>query len=209
MTEPQIFILADQALNAVIAQIKPDQWDMLMPEWFQYNRNAQGELSLRQIINYHAYDDAWIPDTVTSQPYDADTDPYKGKDLLGDDPVGNFSAIVDKAVAAVKALTPEDLKQPAHLSFPGTYTVQEFLWQANSFRGFRANQIARLIGVDETLPSELVQGLWDEIVPMADEWRQMGIFQAEIPVAEDQSLQERLLGKLGLKPKAVFDKHQA
>ena len=92
-----------------------------------------------------------------------------------------------------------DLESTVHCSF-GDYTTREYLWQINSFRGLRAHDIAVVIGVDPTLPGELVQGLWDEIGPHAEEWRTIGVFPAAVPVSADAPLQDRLLGLTGRTP---------
>jgi hypothetical protein len=118
-------------------------------------------------------------------------------DLLGDDPRSAFAAIVEKACAAVGQVT--DLEATVHCSF-GDYTVREYLWQINSFRGLRAHDIAVVIGVEPTLPAELVQGLWDEISPHAEQWRTIGVFPAAVPVPADAPLQDRLLGLTGRQP---------
>jgi hypothetical protein len=57
-----------------------------------------------------------------------------------------------------------------------------------------------VIGVDADLPPELVLGLWEELSPVAEEWRAIGIFQAAVPVAEDAPLLDRLLGLTGRDP---------
>jgi uncharacterized protein (TIGR03086 family) len=196
MTEPEVFMLADRALENVVAQIKDDQWDKEVPPDFA-RRQTDRTPTLREIINYHAYDDAWVPDMLAGKSMDeAGPDNFKG-DLLADDPKGNFSAIVDKAVAAARQL--DDLERTVHCSF-GEFTAREYLWQANSFRAFRALDIARAIGVDSHLPDELVQGVWDEISPHAEEWRAIGVFGPVVPVPEDAPLQDRLLGLTGRRP---------
>ncbi len=87
--------------------------------------------------------------------------------------VERFGAIVADACAA--AVT--DFDAVAHLSF-GDYTVREYFWvreysrQINSFRGLRAHDIARAIGV----------------------------FPAAVPVPEDAPLLEHLLGLTGRDP---------
>jgi hypothetical protein len=60
-----------------------------------------------------------------------------------------------------------------------------------------------VIGVDPTLPADLVQGLWDELSPVADEWRQMGAFPPRVAVPDDAPLQDRLLGLTGRDPNAA------
>ena len=82
----------------------------------------------------------------------------------------------------------------------GDYTAGQYLWQANYFRGTRAYDLARVIGVDPALPDGLVQGLWDELVPVADEWRAIGVMAAEVPVPTDAPLLDRLLGLTGRDP---------
>ncbi|MGI9148827.1 MAG: hypothetical protein ACR2IK_20145 [Chloroflexota bacterium] len=193
MQEPDVFVLADRALNNVVGQIGDNQWQMQMPPSFA-RRDADHTPTLREIINYHAYDDAWVPDMLAGKTMDeAGKDNFAG-DLLGDDPKANFAAIVEKACAAARAL--DDLDRVVHCSF-GDYPAREYLWQINSFRGLRAHDIAKVIGVEPALPDELVQGIWDEISPHADEWRQYGVFPPAVPVPNTAPLLDRLLGITG------------
>jgi uncharacterized protein (TIGR03086 family) len=200
MNEPEVFVLADRALNAVVQQIRDDQWSMPMPAEFR-RRDAANVPTLREVINYHAYDDAWVPDMLAGKTMDeAGRDNFQG-DLLGDQPKQNFAAIVDTACAAAQALSATDLHTQVHCSF-GDYSAQEYFWQINGFRALRAHDIARVIGVEPSLPDELVQGVWDEISPHADEWRQYGVFPAAVPVPTDAPLLDRLLGITGRTPRA-------
>ena len=86
-----------------------------------------------------------------------------------------------------------------HCSF-GDYPAREYFWQINSFRGLRAHDIARVLGIDPQLPPELVQALWDEISPHAEEWRQIGVFPPAVAVPQDAPLLDRLLGLTGRQP---------
>jgi uncharacterized protein (TIGR03086 family) len=196
MAEPDVFQLADRALARVVAQIAPHQWEMILPATFT-TRVRPEPPSLRTLVNYHAYDDAWVPDMLAGLTMDeAGSDKFDG-DLLGQEPVASFEALVDLACAAAAAVT--DLDEVAHLSF-GDYPVREYFWQINQFRALRAYDIARVIGVDPDLPAELVQGLWDELAPNAEEWRTIGVFPAAVPVPEDAPLLHRLLGLTGRSP---------
>jgi uncharacterized protein (TIGR03086 family) len=198
LTESQVFVLADRALEAVVAQIRDDQWELALPESFQTRQSKRP--TLREIVNYHAYDDAWIPDMLAGRTMaEAGADNFKG-DVLGDDPKAAFSAIVDKAVAAAEAL--DDPDRTVHCSF-GDYTAQQYLWQANYFRGIRTHDLAVVIGVDHVMSPELVQGLWDELRPQAEAWREIGVFQPEVTVSEDAPLLDRLLGLTGRDPYAT------
>ena len=198
MNEPHIFILADQALNRVVAQIKDEQWAMPMPPTF-LRRHSDQVPTLREIITYHAYDDAWVPDMLAGKTMaEAGADKFQG-DLLGDDAKGNFAAIVERACAAAAAVDAAALERTVHCSF-GDFTAREYFWQITNFRGLRAHDIAQVIGVDHGLSDELVQGLWDEISPHADEWRTYGVFPPAIPVPADAPLLDRVLGITGRPP---------
>ena len=194
MDERDVFILADEALNAVVGQIRDDQWDSRVPDDMA---PRQPGMTLRQIVNYHAYDDAWVPDVLEGKTID-DVDTRWDGDLLGDHPKLNFASIVETAVMTVRGF--DDLDRTVHLSY-GDFTAREYLKHITSFRGLRVYDIAKFIGADTTMPDDLVQGLWDEIVPEAEQWRQMGVFGAAVEVPESAPLQDRLLGLTGRQPR--------
>ncbi|MGH3914664.1 MAG: hypothetical protein ACRDTC_14850 [Pseudonocardiaceae bacterium] len=198
MREQDVFVLADRAINDVIQQIKDDQWTMPMPADFAMGMGRTGQIpTLREIINYHAYDDAWVPDMLAGRMMDqVGRDKFDGN-LLGDDPQAAFAAIVDTACAAASQL--DDLNRIVHCSF-GDFSAREYFWQINGFRGLRAHDLALVIGVRPQLPSELVQGLWEEISPHAEEWRAIGVFPPAISVPESAPLLDRLLGITGRPP---------
>jgi uncharacterized protein (TIGR03086 family) len=198
MAEADVFVLADRALAEVVAQIRPEQWEMTMPANFA-TRSHPAIPGLREVINYHAYDDAWVPDMLAGRTMEEAGAAKFDRDLLGDEPVKRFEAIVEDACAAAEAV--RDYDAVAHLSF-GDFTVREYFWQINQFRALRAHDIARAIGVEPRLPEALVQGVWDEVSPHAEEWRAIGVFPAAVPVPDDAPLLDRLLGLTGRDPAA-------
>lgn len=196
MNEPEVFILADRTLQSVVDQIQDDQWALPIPDWFQRGA-TQRDVTLRDIVGYHAYDDAWVPDMLAGKTMaEAGATQFDG-DLLGDNPKASFATIVEKATNAASRVT--NLDQTVHCSF-GDFPVREYFWQINMFRGLRARDIARLIGVNDQLPEALVQGIWNEVAPHAEEWRQIGVFGPKVAVPEDASLQDQLLGLTGRQP---------
>jgi hypothetical protein len=196
MNEPDVFELADRAMARVVARITPAQWDMVLPVTFATRARPEPP-ALRELVNYHAYDDAWVPDMLAGRTMaEVGADKFDG-DLLGPDPVTSFEGIVRRACDAAAAVT--DLGAVAHLSF-GDYTVREYFWQINSFRALRAHDIALAIGAEPDLPDALVQGVWDEVSPHAEEWRQIGVYPAAVPVPDDAPLLDRLLGLTGRAP---------
>jgi hypothetical protein len=54
--------------------------------------------------------------------------------------------------------------------------------------------------VEPSLPEALVQGVWDEVSPHAEEWRTIGVYPAAVPVPDDAPLLDRLLGLTGRDP---------
>ena len=141
-----------------------------------------------------------IPDMLAGKTMEeAGRDNFKG-DLLGATPKHAFAAVVDRACKAVWDI--QDLDSTVNTSF-GDFSARDYLIQITYFRGLRAHDIAKVIGVDPTLQADLVQGLWDELSPVADEWRQMGAFPPRVAVAHDAPLQDRLLGLTGRDPNAA------
>jgi hypothetical protein len=200
VNEAEVFVLADRALNAVIAQIAEDQWSTELPASFLVRRSDHVP-TLREIVDYHAYDDAWVPDMLAGTSMEeAGRDKFDGE-LLGSEPIGAFAEIVERACAAAAGL--DDLERTVHLSF-GDFTARHYFWQINQFRAVRAHDIAKLIGADPTLAEELVQGIWEEVSPNAEEWRAIGVFPAAVPVSSDAPLQDRLLALTGRDPYAPF-----
>ncbi len=196
MTEPHVFVLAEHALTRVVNHIRDDQWTMVMPPEFAV-RAPTPTITLREIINYHAYDDAWVPDMLAGKTMaETGQETFQG-DLLGDTPQANFATIVERACAAATAL--DDLDRTVHCSF-GDFTARQYFWQLNYFRGVRAYTIAKALGIDPTLPDPLVQGLWEELRPHAEEWRAIGVFGPPVTLPPDASLQDQLLALTGQHP---------
>jgi uncharacterized protein (TIGR03086 family) len=194
MTEQDVFILSERALADVIDQISENQWEQPRPAWFQ--TGGQGDATLRQIVNYHAYDSAWVPDVLASKTLAEVGNRYES---LKTSPTVDYRSYSDRAIAAAGSL--DDSDRIVHLSY-GDFPAREYLKHITSFRGFRAFDIAKWIGADTRLPDDLVQGMWDEFVPEIEDWRAMGVFGPAVPVPEDAPLQDRLLGLAGRDPSA-------
>lgn len=192
-----VFVRSDRALERVVLQVGEDQWDRPVPADFRTMHPSDEQPTLREVIGYHASDEAWVPDMLAGRTMEQVGPTAYDGDLLGADPKASFSRLVDQGVAAAERV--EDLEQPVHFSY-GDWSTEEALWHLTSFRALRAVDIARVIGVDDTLEPELVQALWDGFSERADQWRQFGVFPEPIEVAQDAPLQQRLLGLTGLRP---------
>lgn len=202
MTTQEVFIKADEALLKVIEQLPEDKWEKEMPKDFP--TFGEGIYTLRQIMNYQAYDEAWVPammegKTMDELGKDKFGEPFSGK-TLGENPKKSYAELVEKAAKAVNNLNTKTLEErTVHFSY-GDFPAEEALRHITIFRGMRVYDFSKAFGLSTKMDRELVQGLWEIISPRAEEWRSMGVFEAEVDVPEDAPLQDRLLGLTGRKP---------
>ena len=192
MAEVDVYILSEQALADVIDQVRPDQWEQRRPEWF--HTGGQGDATLREIVNYHAYDTAWVPDVLSGRTIAEVGDRYEHLKTAASPEYRPYS---EKAVAAAQAL--DDPERIVHLSY-GDFPAREYLRHITSFRGFRVYDIARWIGASTAMPAALVEGMWEVLSPDMEAWRALGVYRAAVPVPDGAPLQDRLLGLAGRDP---------
>ena len=199
MKQRELFLQADAALRSVIDRLTPEQLDLPAPaEWTRVPNPR-----LRDIVADHARDEAWVPAVLAGR-----TIEEVGKDfptnLLGDeapsdDPLGDYlitkyDRLNDIATVAVR----EDLdsERIVHLSY-GDYPLREYLLHVSCYRAFQSWTIARLVGLDFEMPADLVENLWEQIVPRLEDWRLIGVFGPPVRVPAGADRQTVLLGLTG------------
>jgi uncharacterized protein (TIGR03086 family) len=189
MRQRELFLMSDAALRDVIDRIRPEQLELPVPaEWSQ-----TPEPTLLDVVAAHAYDEAWVPDVLAGRTIDEVGDKHGG-DLLGGDPLESYDRLNDAATVAVnRALDPDDV---VHLSY-GDFPVTTYLEHISTYRAFQAWSIAKHIGLDYSLPPELVDALYEIVVPQIDDWRAMGVFGPAVDVPQDADRETRLLGMTG------------
>lgn len=181
--------MSDAALRDVIDMIDLDQLDRHVPaEW-----SRKPDPTLRDILGYHAYDEAWVPDVLAGRTAEEVGTRHDG-DLLGDDPIDNYDAINDVATdAAMRDLDPAKI---VHLSY-GDYPLADYLVHISTYRAFQAWSIAHFLGLDFELPDALVDLLWEILGPQIDEFRAMGVFPPEVEAPAGASREVQLLARVG------------
>lgn len=190
MTIQELFVRSNQELKKVIDQIKPAQWSLDLPAGA-----SRKPTTLQQAVNYHAYDDAWVPDVLAGKTKNEVGDHYEHVLMATDtDTVLEYDRYNLRASKAVSSFT--DLTRTTHLSY-GDFPAGDYLQHIISFRGFRIYDIAKLISIDTAMPDDLVQALWDEFTPLIESYRQMGVFPPAIEVPDTADLQTRLLALVG------------
>jgi uncharacterized protein (TIGR03086 family) len=188
MTIQELFITSNEALAKVVAQITDDQWELAMPKG-----SSRKPMNLKEAIQYHTYDDAWVPDVLAGKTKEEVGDIYESL-LSADDVRKNYDQYNQRANDAVRPFT--DLDRVVHLSY-GNFPARDYLQHIISFRAFRSYDIAKLIGADTTMADDFVQALLDEFSPVIEGYRQMGVFPPAISVSDDASPQTKLLALVG------------
>ncbi len=192
MTIQELFIRSNQELKKVFDQITEGHWDVEMPPG-----TSSKPATLHQAVNYHAYDDAWVPDVLDGKKKAEVGDKYEP--VLTTDQSDTLNVYAKyNALAVEKVRGYADLDKIVHLSY-GDFSAHDYLQHIISFRAFRTYDIAKLIGADTKLADDFVQALWDEFTPVIESYRQMGVFPPAIEVPEDSDLQTKLLALVGRK----------
>lgn len=192
MNEQELFIAANTSLQKVISQIKEEQMDLTIPDEMSWRPNQ----TVRAAMNLLAYENFCVSDVLAGKEKQLTNDEFKG-DLLKDDAQGNYSKYSDAANNEAREL--DDPERIVHISY-GDFPARQYLSDITIQRGLSAYDMAKFIGVDAKLPDELVKGMWDIIVPIAEELRNYGVFKAKVEVPEEAPLLDRLLGLTGRKP---------
>jgi uncharacterized protein (TIGR03086 family) len=192
MNQQELFILANQTLQTVINQIKPEQMDLIIPDEMSWRPNQ----TVRAAMNIYAYENACVPDVLAGKEKFPTNDEFKD-DLLKDDPQVNYAKYSDAANDATRNL--DDPERIVHISY-GDFPAYQYLSDITIQRGLGAYDLAKFIHADTKLPDDLVQGLWTIIEPIAEQLREYGVFRAKVDVPENEPLQDRLLGLTGRNP---------
>lgn len=189
MDTRDLFLRSDAALRSVIDRIQPAQLDRPAPAAWSRRPNP----TLRDILAYHAFDEAWVPDVIAGRTAEEVGDRWDG-DLLGDDPIAGYDRLNDAATAAATA--DYDPSATVHFSY-GDYPLGEGFVHLAVYRAFQAWSIAHLLGIDFRLPETVVSGMNEHVTSHIDEWRAMGVFPPEIEPPAGADPQTLLLCKVG------------
>lgn len=175
------------AFGARLQAVEPDQWSSPTPcaDW-----------DVRALVNHVAGELLWIPPLLDGRTIAEVGDLYDG-DVLGADPRKVWSAAVGDVGRAVRGDGVQE--RIVHLSF-GDVPGSEYLGQVTSDLAIHAWDLARAIGADERLDARLVTFVDAFLSPQIELWRSAGVLGPAVDVADDVSVQERLLAQTGRTP---------
>ena len=190
MTIKELSVASNEAEQKIVNQIADDQWELMMPEKITHR-----PMSLMEVVRYHMWDSAWIPDGLAGKTLEEVGDKYEHLlQLTSKELKSNFATYNQRAIAAVRNL--KDVERIVHLSY-GDFPARAYLQQNVAARMFWAYDIAKLIGVDFVLADDVVQALMEEFAPVVQNYQQLGLFPPEVKVAADASPQTKLLAMVG------------
>jgi uncharacterized protein (TIGR03086 family) len=174
-----------------LRQVGADQWDQPTPcvEW-----------NVRELVN-HMLLGTRMSVQLLAGASQQEAIAALGEDMIADsqDPVADFVALARQMQAGFAA--PDGLDGTVDHPM-GQIPRTMFIGFRIMDNGTHAWDLARAIGVDETLDSDLVQRMWDDIQPMAGGLAGLGIFgdSASGDVGDDAPLQTRFLDLVGRRP---------
>lgn len=191
METRDLFIASDGAMRDVVGRLAPADLDHPVPaDW-----SSTPVSTLRDILAQHAMDEAWVPDLLDGKTMDEVGDRWKG-DLLGDQPIDNYLALnLATEEAALNEMLDLDTAV-MHFSY-GDYPAKEGFLHLAIYRAFQAWMIARLVGMDYSLPPQVVDGMNEWVVPRIADWRAIGVFPPAQPVPDGADAESTLLHVTG------------
>jgi len=167
-----------------VKAIGPDQWG---------NATPCSEWSVRDLVNHIVNEDRWTVPLMQGATIEEVGTRFDG-DLLGDDPQGAWELAKKEASNAVQS--EGALERTVNVSW-GQIPATEYVFQLFTDHVIHAWDLARGIGADDTLDTELVEACYAQIKPREKEFAGYGVYGTPVEVGEDADKQTELLAILG------------
>jgi uncharacterized protein (TIGR03086 family) len=185
MTElSALFRRAAEGFGRHVHAVRDAQWRDPTPDT---------EWDVRALVNHVTVEQLWVPPLMSGASV-ADIGGRLDGDQLGDDPVATWDAAVDAALAAFGAAGA--LQGTVDLS-RGPTPREQYCMEMTTDALIHSWDLARGIGADESLDPELMQLVYDQTLPIADQLQETGMFAPPVPVPDDAPLQVKLLAIFG------------
>lgn len=203
--EAELFVKAENILVEVIGRIRAEHWEIVVPALFALPGFDEPG-SVRQAVDRHALEDAWVPDLLAGRTMDeVGRDKFDG-DLVGDDAALSTKRLADAAVAAANQVT--DGAATVHANH-GDVATRDYLLRLAITRAFVAHDIAFGLGTTACpLTEEFGRAAYEATQPKAWRWRSLGIFGEPLPMPpRHTSWRDRFLLLAGRDPHPGHDEH--
>jgi len=185
MKPDELFEKALQQATRCIRAIKADQLGNSTPctDW-----------SLKELLNHMVYELLWMPEIIAGKTINEVGDRYEG-DVTGHD---YLAAWERAAEAALDAVRPADLGATAHVSY-GDIPLGLYITEAGSDMFIHGWDVGQAIQCTVLLDNSVAQALYSHWLPKVEDLAKSGQFGSTLKVADDATIQTKLLGLLGRK----------
>jgi len=165
-------------------RVGADQWALATPcsGW-----------DVRQLVNHLVSEERWTAPLMSGATVAEVGDRFEG-DLLGPDPAAAAAAASKEAADAVSE--PGAVDRTVHLSF-GDFPGAEYASQLFADHLVHTWDLAKAIGADDRLESDLVSACATWYDAVEDMYRQYGAVGPRVPLPRDAGDQARLLARFG------------
>uniref|UniRef100_UPI0039838733 hypothetical protein n=1 Tax=Lapillicoccus sp. TaxID=1909287 RepID=UPI0039838733 len=197
LLEAELFVMTEDMLVEVLGRIRDDDREIVLPVMVG-TPGTDPTTWMWEALEQHAEDDARVPGVLNRRSRDAGDDHRSGRELLGEDPMGQIALLAGAASEAAHAAVDGDA--PVTSPF-GDVSTRDYLLQLTLARCFLAHYIAAYLGSTACpLPEELARPLWELTAPDAETWRSRGFFRAPMPLPDHVSWRDRFLLSAGHQP---------
>jgi uncharacterized protein (TIGR03086 family) len=179
-----LFQRAAEGFGRHVHSVGEDQWHGPTPDT---------EWDVRMLVNHVTVEQLWVPPLVEGSSVGVVGGRFDG-DQLGDDPIAAWDAAVRDSLAAFGGSGA--LEGTVSLS-SGEKATAEYCWEMTTDALIHSWDLARGLGADETLDSELVELVYERTLPVAEHLHETGLFAPPVPVPADAPLQTKLLAIFG------------
>ena len=150
--------------------------------------------TVRDLVTHVIEEQQWVPYLLAGETIEK---AKKQIEPLRDDLRGEWELYSFAATTAWSESSPE---QRVHLSYDEV-TMADYLREQVSDVAIHTWDLARAVGADEELDSELVEAVWSVFEPQKDTLAASGLYAPPVPLPDDAPLQARLLAVTGRDPR--------
>ncbi|MDP9326711.1 MAG: TIGR03086 family metal-binding protein [Actinomycetota bacterium] len=157
------------------------------------NGTPCSEWDVRALVNHLVNEALWVKPLLEGQTIEEVGDRLDG-DLLGEDPKAAFDRAAAEALAV--AAEPGAVGRIVHIS-SGDAPAGQYLGQLFADFVVHGWDLARGIGVDDTIDAGYAAAIYEQMKPMENAMKSWGVYGDKIDAAGDADVQTRLLALFG------------
>jgi len=147
---------------------------------------------VRVLVNHLVSENRWLPPLLAGKTI-GDVGSTLDGDLLGDDPKAAWKDSVAETNHAVGEVP---LDRTVHLSY-GDVPAEHYIFEVTTDLAIHGWDLARAIGADESIPTDLVDALYEHYKPREDRLKASGLFGPKVEPPSGADRRTELLAVFG------------